>query len=158
MSAFKKFIIINAPFVGLTKTILKNAGIYYQITKFIRPQPYLGAISCRDAFGINSTVKEGIIEKIVFLERSAKKNISIKKVSNKYMSNRLISIIHFEFKDYLAQFLSIASLNLVDLNYYFKKNRNIMEKISKTRNFHISIPEKYPQDKLINFLTIKKIL
>ncbi len=47
----KRFIVENAPFIGLGKQFLRRTGLYYRVGDLLRPQPHLGTVSSEDIFG-----------------------------------------------------------------------------------------------------------
>jgi len=139
-----RFIIDNAPFVGVTKSILKGVGLMEQITPFIRREPilpFVAAVPIEEILGADAVKTVGSIHKVFFLERSSSPDFSIKSIDHSSIVNRVFSIIHHEWTEVMRQFFTLGAVELEDTADYFKKTRGIIEHaLSGQECLLVSIP------------------
>lgn len=153
MYGLKRFIIENAPLVGFAKKTLKRIGYYYQIANLLRPQPYLATVSPDELFGKNSMIRTGTVGHIIYMDRVSMADFSIQAITAKEMVNRMMSVIHYEWKDVLAHLVTLGALDVVDVSGYFDDVVAIFRQaVDKAELVQINIPEKASPQELISFL------
>jgi hypothetical protein len=156
LSFFKRLLHENLPFVGIIKVLLKKLGLYYKIADKIRPKDFLATVSPEKIFGINTFINKGIINSIVYLDKTLNNNFSIKSLTEEIASNRIMSVIHHEFRDYNSHLLSLGALNVINYNIYMKTTSQLLSEILKNlRLSQLLIPHKSSPDDLIDFLITK---
>jgi len=65
----KRFIVDNAPFMGIVKNVLKKRKLYYQVAHAINLTPYLAVVPVEEILGAGTVQASGQMNKIIFLER-----------------------------------------------------------------------------------------
>jgi len=154
----KRFIIENAPFVGIGKSFLKSTGLYYQVADLLRPKAHLATVSSDEIFGKNAVLGSGTLARLVYLERADVPEFRISQINATEMSNRMFSVIHYEWKDFVNHLLSLGALNIVDLNEYFKQTiENLNTVVGNASLVYVLIPKHATPDELIDFLARKEI-
>jgi hypothetical protein len=149
----KKFLHENLPFVGIIKTLLKKFGFYYIIADKIRPKDFLATISPEKIFGINKFVRKGVIRSVIYLDKTKDNNFLIKASTTQIMSNRVMSVLHHEFRDYNSHLLSLGALNIINYNIYMKNTSELLNNIfNNIKLFELQIPNNSKPTDLINFL------
>ena len=152
-SYLKRFLHENLPFVGIIKTLLKKIGFYYRIDDKIRPKDFLTTISPEKIFGINKFVNRGAIGSIIYLDKTIDNNFLINQTSAHILSNRIMSVIHHEFRDYNNHLLSLGALNVINYNIYMKNTSEILNDIlNNIQLFKLSVPNNSNPADLIDFL------
>jgi hypothetical protein len=152
-SYLKRFLHENLPFVGIIKTLLKKIGFYYRIADKIRPKDFLTTISPEKIFGINKFVNRGTIGSIIYLDKTIDNNFLINQTSAHILSNRIMSVIHHEFRDYNNHLLSLGALNVINYNIYMKNTSEILNDIlNNIQLFKLSVPNNSNPADLIDFL------
>lgn len=125
----KRFIVENMPFLGLTKKLLRRAGLYYAVADSLGLAPHLATVSVAKIFGENSVADKGSIERIVFLERVSGDEFRLYEMSSASMSRRLFSIIHHEWTAVLEHLMIMGAMELVDLPEYWNRVRGVIESV-----------------------------
>ena len=149
----KRFIIDNAPFVGFAKSTLRRTGFYYKVADLLRPQPFLASVSPDEIFGKGSVISSGEIGRIAYLDRVHGGSFDIQPLNTDTLVNRLFSVIHHEWKDFLAHLVSLGALNVVDMSKYCEQVKNILHAAVANRELHrVSIPVGATPEQLIKFL------
>jgi len=152
-SYLKRFLHENLPFVGIIKTLLKKIGFYYRIADKIRPKDFLATIPSEKIFGINKFVNRGAIGSIIYLDKTAGNSFLINQTSSQILSNRIMSVIHHEFRDYNSHLLSLGALNVINYNIYMKNTSELLNNIlSNIKLFELLVPNNSSPTDLINFL------
>jgi len=152
-SYLKRFLHENLPFVGVIKTLLKKIGFYYRIADKIRPKDFLATIPPEKIFGINKFVNSGDIGSIIYLDKTVDNNFLINQTSSQILSNRIMSVIHHEFRDYNSHLLSLGALNVINYNIYMKNTSELLNNIlSNIKLFELLVPNNSSPTDLINFL------
>ena len=151
--ALKRFLIDNAPFVGVSKSFLRRTGLYYKVADLLRPQPFLATVSPEQLFGEGSTAASGDIARIAYLDRVKSPRFSIRTLEPGTLVNRLFSVIHYEWKDFLTHVISLGSLAVIDLPTYFGHVRqNLSAAVEGKELLQIDIPEGATPEELVSFL------
>jgi hypothetical protein len=153
LSYLKRLLYENLPFVGIIKKFLKKIGFYYRIADKIRPKDFLVTISPEKIFGINKFVNSSAIGSIIYLDKTIDNNFAINPTSMQILSNRIMSVIHHEFRDYNSHLLSLGALNVINYNIYMKNTSEILNDIlNNIELFELSVPNSSSPTDLINFL------
>ena len=80
-------------------------------------------------------------------------NFLINQTSAHILSNRIMSVIHHEFRDYNNHLLSLGALNVVNYNIYMKNTSEILNDIlNNIQLFKLSVPNNSNPADLIDFL------
>jgi hypothetical protein len=152
-SYLRRFLHENLPFVGIIKTLLKKIGFYYRVADKIRPKDFLATIPPEKVFGINKFVNIGSIGSIIYLDKTIDNNFLINPTSAQILSNRAMSVIHHEFRDYNSHLLSLGALNVINYNLYMKNTSELLNDIlNNIKLFELSVPNNSTSTDLINFL------
>ncbi|MDF1756309.1 MAG: hypothetical protein P1U89_26205 [Verrucomicrobiales bacterium] len=155
----KRFIIENAPFVGFFKRFLKQNGLYYRVANLLRPQPFLASVSPDEVFGAGTMARNGKIGHIVYLDRSFQNEFSSSSIQPDVLVNRLFSVIHYEWKDFMTHLLTLGSLDVIDLPKYFERSHTTFTSIvADAETTQINIPEDAPPQRLIQYLEDQGVL
>jgi hypothetical protein len=150
---FKRFIIENAPFTGALKKFLKRSGWYYSIANLLRPQPFLATVSPDELFGKGTIVREGKVSRLIYLDRSFKPEFVSYSVDRRVLVNRLFSVIHYEWKDFLTHLVSLGALNVTDLARYMEQSiETFWEATANVEMIQIDIPVNASPQQLIEYL------
>lgn len=123
---FKKFVAENAPFIGITKKILRRLNLYHHAIDLVNMAQNLAEVPMEEIFGNGMVFESGAIKRIVFLERYEGTQFKVLPLGEKALCRRMFSIIHHEWVDSMRQCFSAAALELVDLPYYFTMTAEIM--------------------------------
>ena len=110
----KRFIVENAPFVGVMKNTLKKLGLYYAVAGVLRPQAHLATIPPDELFGYGSMALDGKVGLIAYMDRTSSPEFSIEKLSVEVMVNRMTSVIHYEWKDFTSHLLTLGALDVIN--------------------------------------------
>ena len=143
----KRFVIENAPFLGLTKKLLRRLGLYYSVANSLNLAPYLATVPVEQIFGKNSVSNKGKISRIIFLERFAGDSFILEEILPSSMTRRLFSIIHHEWSVVLEHLFVMGALELVDLPEYWGRVAQIIEKVMEKKTLltlripHTAAPE-----------------
>jgi hypothetical protein len=149
----KRFIIENAPFVGVIKKILKKLGIYYSVASVLRPQAHLATIPPDELFGHGSMALNGKTGLIAYMDRTSSPEFSIEEVSAEVMVNRITSVIHYEWKDFMSHLLTLGAIDVINLPKYLNQVSNIINNATnEVRLVQINIPNNATPRDLIKFL------
>jgi hypothetical protein len=152
-SYLRRFLHENLPFVGIIKTLLKKIGFYYRVADKIRPKDFLATIPPEKVFGINKFVNIGSIGSIIYLDKTIDNSFLINPTSAQILSNRAMSVIHHEFRDYNSHLLSLGALNVINYNLYMKNTSELLNDIlNNIKLFELSVPNNSTSTDLINFL------
>ena len=151
--AFKRFVIANAPFVGLAKDLLRKSGLYYKVADFVRPQPYLATVSPEELFGQGSMARSGEIGRIAYLDRVYSSQFDMTGLDIETCVNRLFAVIHHEWKDFLVHLISLGALNVVDLPSYCEMAVNALRSsLAGKELVYVQVPVDAPPEQLVGFL------
>jgi hypothetical protein len=149
----KRFLIDNAPLVGLTKSLLRRSGLYYKVADALRPQPFLATVSPEELFGQNSIASDGQIARIAYMDRTEGHTFEIRPISRDALVNRLFAVIHYEWKDFLTHLVSLGALDVVDLPRYCEQVTSTLKSaVADKELLQVDIPEKATPDRLVAFL------
>lgn len=149
---FKRFIVENAPFVGVLKEILKQRKSYYKVAHSINLTPYLATVSVEELFGPDSNAQTGNIEKVVFLERYEGMEFKLKDISEDALCRRMFAIIHHEWVASMQQLFTLSAMEVIDLPVYFNKVYEIIKSgISNIPCKMLLIPENAGPKALMDF-------
>jgi hypothetical protein len=152
----KRFLIENAPFVGLTKGLLRKSGLYYKVADLIRPQPFLATISPDQLFGQGSMAKSGEIGRIAYLDRVYSAEFAITALTIDTCVNRLFAVIHHEWKDFLVHLISLGALDVVNLPSYCEKVADTLRlSVAAKELVHVQVPVDASPEQLVRFLESK---
>lgn len=153
MYGLKRFIIDNAPFVGFAKKTLKRSGCYYRVANLLRPQPYLATVSPDELFGQGSMIRSGTVGRIVYMDRVSRPDFAVRAITAEELVNRMVSVIHYEWKDVLTHLVTLGALDVVDVAGYFDGAIAVFRQVvDKAELIQIDIPEKATPQELICFL------
>lgn len=149
----------NAPFLGLTRIILKKMGLLELMAQqFILPDnpSYLAAVPVEEIFGLDSVLTKGQIKNIIFMERYIGEKFNLESLSEEELCRRMFAIIHHEWVDSMRQFFSLCALEIVDLPLYNHEVFEIMKNgISGKKSQILLIPEgKSPKELVDYFLSL----
>ena len=155
---YKKFIIENAPFVALTKNILKKTNIYYEVVDKIVPKPYLGIVDSQSFYGKNKISHPSEIRRIIHLERIKGEKEKIISISAKKLINNMFSNIHYAWKDVFHIFVSLGALDVIFFDEYIKNISSVLEgSISNSEKLCVQVPECLTAEDLIIFFEKQKL-
>jgi hypothetical protein len=151
--ALKKFLIANAPFVGLAKDLLRKTGLYYKVADCFRPQPFLATVSPETIFGQGSMAQSGEIGRIAYLDRVNGAHFDIGELTVKTCANRLFAVIHHEWKDFLVHLISLSALDVVDLPSYCGMVVDVLKSSATGKELvHVQVPVDASPEQLVSFL------
>jgi hypothetical protein len=155
----KRFAIENAPFLGVTKRLLRRSGLYYAVAGSLNLAPYLAAVPVERIFGKGSVASKGKIDQIIFLERCSGNEFVLDEMSSLAMSRRLFSIIHHEWSAVLEHLFVLGAMELVDLPEYFGRVSKIIEKvIDKKTLLMLNIPHTAGPEELASQYEIHQLV
>ncbi len=151
----KRFLIDNSPFMGVLKKFLKKSGAYYSIANLLRPQAFLASVPPAEIFGSNALLDRGKVSRIAYLDRVIGRDFSQNVIPQKMLVNRMFSVIHYEWKDFMPHLLSLGTLGVVDLTLYLNQSLAIFQSacISCKEHHWVEVPELAHPNELINFLS-----
>lgn len=154
----KRFIVDNAPFMGITKKILRRRKMYHTVAHTVNLTPYLATIPVDEIFGPEAYIHQGEIEKIVFLERYDGQEFNSVKISEASISSRMFSIIHHEWVAYMQQLFMAGAMELIDLPFYFQKTNEIIQSgIYRKSCLLMLIPDNAsPKDVVNSFIALPR--
>lgn len=151
--ALKRFAIANAPFVGLTKDMLRKTGMYYKVADIVRPQPFLATVSPEELFGQGSMARSGEIGRIAYLDRVHSSQFDITALNIESCVNRLFAVIHHEWKDFLVHLISLGALDVVNLPSYCEQVVNALRSsVAEKELVHVQVPVDASPEQLVRFL------
>ncbi len=156
----KSFLFENAPFVGFLKKILKKFGLYHKVANILRPQEFLISLPPSEIFGEKKQCENGKINRLIYIDRTLDSKINIKfGINKKKIINRLVSVIHNEFKLIYNQAYSLGALNVISLSEYFVKIvDNYNEALNGVEIIELKIPHKKCQQEINLFLKKNNLL
>ncbi|MFC7076774.1 hypothetical protein [Haloarcula halophila] len=145
-------LIDNAPFVGLTKSLLHRFG-YYEQTSFalskIRGGDYLATVPADEIYGPESIATSGTLDRVVFLRRVDDTEFKLAPLSHDELRNRLFSIILREWQSELPILCELGSLGMLELSAYFDELATVMARgIADTPCHEFLVPEDASPDTL----------
>jgi len=123
----KRFVVENAPFVGVLKDALKQRKLYHKVAHAVNLTPYLATVPVEEIFGPGTCTQAGNIEKIVFLERYGGKKFKLEDISEEALCRRMFAVIHHEWVASMQQLFTIGAMELIDLAVYFNKVHKIIK-------------------------------
>ena len=151
--ALKRFVIANAPFVGLTKDLLRKTGLYYKVADIVRPQPYLATVPPEELFGQGSMARSGEIGRIAYLDRVYGSQFDIAALNIETCVNRLFAVIHHEWKDFLVHLISLGALDVVDLPSYCEMVvAALRSSVAEKELVYVQVPADASPEQLVRFL------
>lgn len=149
----KRFLVENAPFVGVAKSFLRRSGLYYKVADLLRPQPFLATVRPEELFGENSVAVSGEIGRIAYMDRMQTSRFEVRPLDPEILVNRLFSVIHYEWKDFLTHLISLGALDVVDLPRYYEHVVLALRAAVEGRELvHVSIPADATPEQLVRFL------
>ncbi len=156
---FIRFIRMNAPFMGLTRSIINRFNLAEKVPSSLGfslqdppPPPYLATAPVKELFGYDAVAESGTIDKTVFLVRGGYRDFSIEQVDAIVMAQRMNSIIHHEWVDGMRMFFTMSALGLFELHQYFQRVFDIMvSSITGRPCLQIKIPEQATPEELTGF-------
>jgi hypothetical protein len=150
-----KFVVKNAPFFNAARDFLQKRGWYNQVViSSPIPKDYVADVPVEKIFGRESIASEGEIEKVVFLERYQNEQFSLNAVNSSMLANRMFSIMHHEWADYMRELFTYGSTDLVYLDTYFENISQIINTgIRDKECFLLKIPESATPEELYHFFS-----
>lgn len=149
----KRFIVENAPFVGLMKKTLKKLGIYYVVANILRPQAHLATIAPDELFGSGTMASDGRVGLIAYMDRTSSPDFSIEDISIAEIVNRVASVIHYEWKEFTSHLLTLGALDVINFPKYLNAVAGIIQDASsEVRLIQINVPNNATPRELIAFL------
>ncbi|KAA0231875.1 hypothetical protein EDS67_00310 [candidate division KSB1 bacterium] len=121
---FMRLIRENAPFLGITKSLLRRFKLYQKITRHsneTKNLPYLATVPVEEIFGPGIVANRGEIERILFLERYAGKQFKFAPLSEESLCRRMFAIINHEWVEIMRQLFTIGALEIENLPRYFDR-------------------------------------
>ncbi len=150
---FKRFVIANAPFVGLFKDLLRKVGLYYKVADIVRPQPFLATVSSDELFGQGSMSSSGEIGRIAYLDRVHSSQFDITTLNIETCVNRLFAVIHHEWKDFLVHLISLGALDVVNLPSYCENVVDVLRSsVAGKELVYVQVPVDASAEQLVRFL------
>lgn len=150
---FKRFVIENAPLTGVLKKFLKRSGCYYNVANLLRPQSFLATIPPDELFGEGSLAREGNISRIIYLDRSFKPQFARHGIEKEVLVNRLFSVMHHEWKDFMTHLLTLGALSVTDVARYMEMSIAVFREIAaRGELIQIDVPMKAAPRQLIEYL------
>ncbi|WP_438978904.1 hypothetical protein [Polynucleobacter sp.] len=151
--SIKRFLVENAPFVGVMKSTLKKLGIYYSVASLLRPQSHLATIPPDELFGHGSLALNGKVGLIAYMDRTSSPDFSIEQISAEVMVNRITSVIHYEWKDFTGHLFTLGALDVINFPKYLSQVADIVKNASNEAQLvQINIPNNAAPNDLIEFL------
>lgn len=149
----KKFVMENFPLIGLGKKILKKTGLYYLVSEKMSLDNFLGTVAPDEIFGDNMCLNEGLIGKIVYVDRIDGGNSTFSSIPRNLITNRIFSVMQYEWKETISMFYSMAGLSLFNIINYNKGMSDVLQKsIDYADCVHVNLPKSLEPQKLIDFL------
>ncbi|KAB7519441.1 hypothetical protein [Halosegnis rubeus] len=146
-----RFLYANAPFVGITESLLQRLGVYQDaysnIGRAINDR-YVATPPMEDLFGDDLITDSSQTGTVIFMERYEGMEFEFKEISADSMADRLAAVIHHEWVDYMREFFTLGSLELFEFTSYFENVLQIIASgLSSNRCCIFRIPgESSPQD------------
>lgn len=158
--ALKKFVVENAPFIGVTKTILRRRKLYYKVAHSVNLTPYLATIPVEEIFGPDTFAQRGDIERIVFLERYEGTEFKLEKINEGSLFRRMFAIIHHEWVAGMQQLFTLGAIEIVNLPLYFQRVSEIIRSAISGKECQIMfIPcSATPRDLVDSYLELSRHL
>ncbi len=95
----------------------------------------------------------GEIGRVVYLDRAGSDTFQLLAMGQEELANRLLSVIHYEWKDFLGHLMSLGALHVVDLSSYFTHViRNLHEVLRDKELMCLRVPSDAGPSTLIDFL------
>jgi hypothetical protein len=147
-----KNIIKALPFFESTKRMLKKKSLYAKVLSFFPlPNEYL-TVPVKDIFGESAIIDHGNLSKIIFLERTGGQNFKFDEIEEDSLTNRIFSIIHREWEEYLSELVVMGCTEQIDLcDYAVRVVDNIKVFVRDKPIKIMSIPATASPDQLINY-------
>lgn len=143
----------NATFVDMAKRMLQKRGVYQKIADLLRLRPYLAMVPPDRLFGKGSMLERGRIGRIAHLDRTTGRRFEVRPIDTKGLVNRLYSIIHYEWKDFLTHLVTLGAMNVVDLPAYCEQvTAALRGAVEHSEALHVCVPEDAPPAALCEFL------
>jgi hypothetical protein len=152
----KRFVKENIPFLGLSKSVLRQLGLLDTVSQKIlgdqpRGQPFLAAVSIEDIFGYGAVADRGRVENIIFLQRYEGERFQVIPISESALCSRMIAIVHHEWVSVMRQFFTLGALEMVDLTQYFNTVRKIIQSaVHGKQNNMLLIPDQASPEELLH--------
>jgi hypothetical protein len=154
----KTFIVENAPFVGIGKSFLRRTGLYYRAAALLRRQPYLATVSPDDIFGQGSVGSAAEIGRVIYLERAYASDFKLSPSSSSELTNRMCSVIHYEWKEFLEHLLSLGALNVVNFSEYLQASiQNLSDSLRGKELLHLTVPAKTTPQRLVEYFESQQL-
>ena len=149
----KRFLIENAPLMGVAKRLLRRSGFYYAVADRLRPQPFLATVDPETLFGKGSLADSGDIRCIAYIDRVRAGGFAKLDISPDVLVNRLFAVIHYEWKDFLTHLVTLGALDLADLPRYCEQVTGVLrETLSGREIMQLRVPADATPMQLIEFL------
>jgi hypothetical protein len=154
----KRFLVANAPLMGVSKQFLRQSGLNSKVADFLRLHPHLATVPPEEIFGSGSISPPADLGRVIYLERAACSDFWMGPMNSGEMTNRLFSVIHHEWKEYLGHLLNLGALNVVNLNAYLQDvEQNLRGALARAELLHLLAPEGAGPTEMINYLEAQEL-
>ena len=148
-----RFLLSNATLVGMAKRMLHKRGLYQKLADGLRLRPYLAIVPVDRLFGKGSMLEGGRIGRIAHLDRTTGRRFDLRPIDAGTLVNRLYSIIHYEWKDFLTHLVCLGAMNVVDLPTYCEQVVAALRGAAEhSETLQVSVPASAPPAALFEFL------
>lgn len=148
-----RFLPGNATLVAMAKRMLPKRGLYQKLADLLRLRPYLAIVPADRLFGKGSMLEGGRIGRIAHLDRTTGRRFDLRPIDVETLVNRLYSIIHYEWKDFLTHLVCLGAMNVVDLPTYCEQVIAALRGAAEhSETLQVSVPESAPPAALFEFL------
>ncbi len=145
----------NAPFIGLSKVLLKHLGLLDRVSHRLAAPPkfdFLATVPVEEIFGSGCVAAEGKLDRIVFLQRYEGADLVAESISEEDLAGRMNAIILHEWSDSMRMLFTLGAFAMVDLDAYFGRvSAFIRGAICGKEAQILRIPAKVPPRDLANF-------
>jgi hypothetical protein len=150
-----RFVRDNAPFIGVTKHLLRRLGILDKAAVLVPPpEPFLAAVPVEEIFGSGSVADHGNINHVIFLQRYSGEQFRGATEDHKLISQRMLAIIQHEWVSVMREFFTLGAMEIVDIAAYFHSAATIMESaILGSRCEMFWIPDNASPDELGQYVS-----
>lgn len=147
-----KILYKNLPLIPLIKYVLKRLGVYNVVSGMLIPRDYLAAVPISKVFGNKYISNEAIIKRIIFIERAEVESIKRVDVNIDSLSNKILSIINYEFKEYYKQYISLCCVNIFNFSENILSEKKIIDNLlSNSEYIFLKIPVKENIENISNY-------
>jgi hypothetical protein len=145
----------NAPFVGVTKSVLARLGLRERVTRRIPSgPPDQEAVPIADVFGPDRVAARAELERVIFLDRYEGAGPLWRPMVPAQLARLLFSIVHHEISTSLRSLLALGAVDLVDVPGYFLRAARIGERAVEGRvSERLSVPRAATPQELADAVT-----